>query len=123
MTATLFEPVGAAGTVWTVIVEVPAAVVARSTETVSTPPRLRQNGSGTFVDREIPVPVLVMSVISSRSSPRFVMPKVNVLCVAPKLSALPLSLSWPGPGAWLLASAGSGAAGSERTPAPRLAWS
>ena len=100
----------------TVIVEVPAAVVARSTETVSTPPRLRQNGSGTFVDREIPLPVLVMSVISSRSWPRFVMPKVNVLCVAPKLSALPLSLSWPGPGAWLLASAGSGGGGKRESP-------
>src|SRR4029079_6635844 len=38
VTATVFEPAGAAGAVWTVIVEFPAAVVARSTETVSTPP-------------------------------------------------------------------------------------
>ena len=105
------------------IVEVPAAVVARATRTESMSPRRRQAGSGTLVDREIPVPVLVMSVISSRSSPWLEMPKVNVLSVAPKLSALPLSLSWPGLGAWLLASAGSGAAGSERAPAPRLAWS
>ncbi len=121
VTATVFEPAGEAGAVLTVIVEVPAAVVARVTETESTSSRLRQTGSGTFVDREIPAPVFVMLVISSRSSPWLEMPKVNVLCVAPKLSVRPLSLSWPGLGACWLASAGSGAAGSERTPAPRLA--
>src|SRR6188474_2815808 len=58
VTASLFEPVGAAGAVLTVIVEVPAAVVARSTRTEIVSPRRRQAGSGTFVNREIPVPVL-----------------------------------------------------------------